>query len=51
MSRSPSIRAVALSWYAVRPSGLTCVTTNEIPSGPKVPSMNASVVASLHNVQ
>jgi hypothetical protein len=48
---SPSIRAVALSWYAVRPSGCTCVTTNVIPSGPSVPSMKASVVASLHRVQ
>jgi len=43
----PSLNlAVAVSLYAVLPSALTWVTSNLMPSGPNVPSTNASVVAS-----
>ena len=38
--------AIALSLYAVLPSAFTWVTSNLMPSGPNVPSTNASVVAS-----
>src|SRR3990170_8445387 len=39
--------ATHLSVYAVLPSALTWVTSNLMPSGPNVPSTNASVVASV----
>ena len=43
--------ASALSLYAVLPSAFTWVTSNLMPSGPNVPSTNASVVASAQYVQ
>ena len=43
--------AIALSLYAVPPLAFTWVTSNLIPAGPNVPSTNASVVASAHEVQ
>ena len=43
--------AVPVSVWVVLPLLSTCVTVKLMPAGPNLPSTNASVVASLHQVQ
>ena len=43
--------AVPVSVWVVLPLLSTCVTVKVIPVAPNLPSTNASVVASLHQVQ